>query len=97
MVDYVLRNPLILSGLALILEVDPDGGTISAGLLVGFFTAPILLRLSHQAALSCCCCCCGCGHVGNALALSIMSTDLSPSGPLVPSRHTAMGVLFPSA
>jgi hypothetical protein len=35
-----------------------------------------------------CCRCCRCGHVGNVLALSIMSTALSPSGPVVPSRHT---------
>ena len=33
---------------------------------------------------------------GNALALSIMSTALSASAPVVPSRHTAIGVLLSS-
>jgi fluoride exporter len=41
------------------------------------------------------CCCCGCGDVGNALALSkrsVISTALSPSAPVMPSRQTVIGV-----
>jgi hypothetical protein len=39
------------------------------------------------------CSCCFCGHVGNVLALSIMSTALLS---LVP-RQTDIGVRYPSA
>jgi hypothetical protein len=38
------------------------------------------------------CCFCGCGHVGNALALSIMSTARAARAPTTPSHHTAIGV-----
>ena len=51
----------------------------------------------HAAKSVACFCCCGCGHVGNALALSIMSTALGPIGPVMPARQTAIGGRSPSA
>ena len=47
-----------------------------------------LLRIPFYHAARGCVCCCGCGPVGNAEALSIMSTALTPA---VASRQTAIG------
>ena len=57
-------------------------------------------RSDHHEYQAACCCCDGCGHVGNARALSkrsIMSTALSPSAPVTPSRQTAIGVRLSNA
>jgi hypothetical protein len=62
--------------------------------LIGFSAAsvPHVLLSFHPTIAKVWCCSCRCGHVGNALALSIMSTALSMSAPVVPSRHTAVGI-----
>jgi hypothetical protein len=46
------------------------------------------------------CCCCGCGHVGNARALSehgAVSTALPPRVPVTPPRQTTIGVRLSNA
>jgi hypothetical protein len=65
-------------------EMDPRSGTTCVGSLVGSLAAPSSF---YHAAKGCVFCCC-CGHVGNANALSIMSTVLSLA---ICSRQTAIG------
>jgi hypothetical protein len=77
-------------------ELDPVGGTSRTGALVGSSAAPFLFN--HQATRFACCCG-GCGHVGNAAALSkrsVMSTAVSLSAPVMSARQTAIGVRFAS-
>ena len=65
--------------------MDPVGGTTGAGFLVGSAAVPTSWFVQ---AIHLCCCCGGCGHVGNAPALSkrsVMSTAVSPSAPVTPS------------
>jgi hypothetical protein len=54
--------------------------------------AIFLAVLSVNISGSCCC-----GHVGNALALSIMSTARAPSALVVRASQTAIDVLLSSA
>src|SRR5512134_3902788 len=77
-------------------EVDPIGGTTGPSFLIGNAAGSDLLDHAAQVV----CCCCRGGHVGDARASSkrsVMSTALSVSGPLVPSRQTAIGVRPASA
>ena len=64
--------------------------------LAGNWTTPIIW---YHAARSSVCgwCCCGCGDMGNALALAIMSTASAAIASMIPSLHTAMGVRLRSA
>jgi hypothetical protein len=71
-------------------EVDPRGGTA----VVSFWLEVRPLGVSFYHAARGCVCCCGCGPVGNAEALSIMSTALTPA---VASRQTAIGERSASA
>ena len=71
-------------------EVGPGGRTTSVGLIVGLSAVSDLLTLPDQAAHGRCCCW-GCGHVGNAPALSkrsVMSTAVFAN---IPSRQTVIG------
>ena len=71
-------------------EVDPFDGTTGTDFLVGYGAVPI--SGYHAARAAVCCCFWGCGHVGNALALSIMSTARAVIASMMPSHHTAIGV-----
>ena len=78
-------------------ELDPIGGTTRPAVLLGRWAGSAFLDHATQGV---CCCCCRCGHVGDARASSkrsIMSTALSASAPVMPSRQTAIGVRSPSA
>jgi hypothetical protein len=70
--------------------VDPFARTTGTDFSIGNATVPISCDHAARASV---CRCCGCGHVGgNALALSIMSTDWAATAPTTPSHNTAIGV-----
>jgi len=90
---YVLNDPVELVdpfGLCRT-EVDPFVRTTVAGFLVGRAAVPFFFY-HHQAAIAAA----AVGMWTTPFALSkrsVMSTAFSPRGPIVPSRHTLIGVL----